>query len=194
QATLIYALSYTTLFRSPRPRLYSRALRVGAARLPRGGGALPLGAAGTRGLRPEPRARIAPAADGPTDRARDGNERAHRRRGAETARRPLRALRAEPAGRRRGSLPPGRHRRPRRDRARVQGRGRRGAPGGERRLERALRRAPPRQRDRDLQRLRGVAPRRRPTRGLRLERRDGERVRARHAVPRPRGGPLRRGG
>src|SRR2546427_8080881 len=45
------------------------------------------------------------------------------------------------------------------------------------RLERALRRAPPRQRDRDLQRLRGVAPRRRPTRGLRLERRDGERVR-----------------
>src|SRR5213594_3971139 len=108
--------------------------------------------------------------------------------------RPLRAARAEPARRRRGSLPPGRHRRPRRDRARVQGRGRRGAPGGERRLERALRRAPPRQRDRDLQRLRGVAPRRRPTRGLRLERRDGERVRARHAVPRPRGGPLRRGG
>src|SRR3989449_7858891 len=42
----------------PRPRLYSRALRVGAARLPRGGGALPLGAAGARGLRPEPRARI----------------------------------------------------------------------------------------------------------------------------------------
>src|SRR2546429_658555 len=38
----------------PRPRLYSRALRVGAARLPRGGGALPLGAAGARGLRPGP--------------------------------------------------------------------------------------------------------------------------------------------
>src|SRR5439155_1065444 len=40
----------------PRPRLHSRAVRVGAARLPRGGRALPLGSAGARGLRPEPRA------------------------------------------------------------------------------------------------------------------------------------------
>src|SRR5260370_843737 len=38
----------------PRPRLHPRAVRVGAARLPRGGRALPLGPPGARRLRPEP--------------------------------------------------------------------------------------------------------------------------------------------
>ncbi len=104
----------------------------------------------------------------------------------------LRAARPQPPGCARGEMSPGGHRGSRRDRARVR-RGRRGRTPGRRGWLPAVRVGPPRQRRRRVQRLRSVTPRGRPAGGLCVERRGGQRRRARAGPRRARGRAVRRG-